>query len=271
MDRSGAELTTRVWPFGEADLVGQRRPWSPDFRQVEGRLRARPERIDGPREMTQARSPLPTRPSNRAYRAFRLSLGYPTIVNARAAPSRVDLGPQRLGADHNCTRSPPQPAPTADLVQLNRVSTTPIATRSPAHALALRDLEAFDSGGAGCRHDRSPRRPSCRTLVDLDRAVRASAPRSAALPPPVEPINGDSRESDHGGRGANSRVNLEYCLVSVSHKIYGGEADGQDELHGRQVSCGVGDPEMAKLERLGANQNCTRSRRGPPSRPILCS
>ena len=209
--------------------------------------------------MTQARSPLPTRPSNRAYRAFRLSLGYPTIVNARAAPSRVDLGPQRLGADHNGTRSPPQPAPTADLVQLNRVSTTPIATRSPAHALALRDLEAFDSGGAGCRHDRSPRRPSCRTLVDLDRAVRASAPRSAALPPPVEPINGDSRESDHGGRGAYSRVNLEYCLVSVSHKIYGGEADGQDELHGRQVSYGVGDPEMAKLEWLGADQNCTRS------------
>ena len=131
---------------------------------------------------------------------------------------------------------------------LNRVSTTPIATRSPAHALALRDLEAFDSGGAGCRHDRSPRRPSCRTLVDLDRAVRASAPRSAALPPPVEPINGDSRESDHGGRGADSRVNLEYCLVSVSHKIHSVVADRQDELHGRQLSYEVGDPEMAKLE-----------------------
>ena len=50
-------------------------------------------------------------------------------------------------------------------------------------------------------------------------------------------------------------MNLDYCLVSVSHKIYGGEADGQDELHGRQVSYGVGDPEMAKLERTAAVQD----------------
>ena len=55
-----------------------------------------------------------------------------------------------------------------------------------------------------------------------------------------------------GGLGsqvsADSRVNLEYCLVSVSHKIHSVVADRQDELHGRQLSYEVGDPEMAKLE-----------------------
>jgi hypothetical protein len=40
-------------------------------------------------------------------------------------------------------------------------------------------------------------------------------------------------------------VNLEYCLVSVNHKIHGGVAGKQDEPHGRQMPYGVSDREMA--------------------------
>ena len=56
-----------------------------------------------------------------------------TAQICRAAPTRPDLGPERLGANQNGTRSPVGATLPADLVQLNRVSTTrPLQDRPPA-------------------------------------------------------------------------------------------------------------------------------------------
>jgi hypothetical protein len=92
----------------------------------------------GPDRHRQARSAIP----NLAAQTARIGrsafhLGCSAAVTARGAPSWADLGPQRLGANRNCTRSPPRSALPGDLVQLNRVS----APRLP--------------------QDRSPRRPPC--------------------------------------------------------------------------------------------------------------
>ena len=105
-------LILTIW---HTEPAGQRGPWSLDFRQV-----------------TQARSATPTAPLKPRVSGVPPPRSAIHAATAHAAPTRADLEPQRLGANQNCTRSPPQPALPPDLVQLNRVSTPPAVTRSLA-------------------------------------------------------------------------------------------------------------------------------------------